>query len=109
MRPSEKWSRWDLPIRSYKRVGVGFLVLLMSTLLLPVVSPDPNLTVYGGFGGVLAVGCFIGFAVRRKRDAFAVGFLAGIAAVWLGFFISVPVVYLLAEAVSLWDLCSPSR
>lgn len=93
--------RWHLPrVRSYERVGFGVLALIMATFAFGL-SGDSNLTIYGVLSALLAVGIFIGMAVRRKKDAFASAFVAGLVGLWLGFLFSVPSLYLLTQAANL--------
>lgn len=92
---------WYLPrVRSYERVGLGFLVVAAATIGLGIFR-DPNVTVYGVLGVLLAVGAFIGLAVPTKKDAFASAFLAGLGGLSLGFFVFVLLAYVFTQAISL--------
>ncbi len=84
-------------IRSYERVGLGFLIVAAATVLLGIFR-DPNLTAYGVLVVLLAVGVFIGLAVPKQKDALASAFLAGLAGIWFGFFVFVPLAYLSTQA-----------
>ncbi len=91
---------WDLPrVRSYERVGVGTLAVILTTILLGAIR-DPNLLVFGVCVVLLVTGVFIGLIVERKRDAFVSGFVIGFAGLLIGYSLLVPVFYVLTQTVS---------
>lgn len=91
---------WDLPrVRSFERVGVGTLAVMLTTILLGAMR-DPNLVVYGVFVVLLVTGVFVGLTIQRRRDAFVTGFVVGFAGLWIGYMLFVPVFYASTQAVS---------